>query len=113
MPSKAVILSDGTSFEGIGVAQDFFRGILRAESIGSDLNGTNLAAVQTLYRDYCEATQWPLPGELIGMSRGVDRRFDGKLEITTECFIVTFSDGSSTNFSFLKACSVIANRGRK
>jgi hypothetical protein len=112
MAGKSVTLSNGTSFDQIGIAQEYFRGILRAKPVGIDLDEVEFEMVNTLYRDYCLATSWPIPHEIHSFTRGVETRVSSGVAVKTECFIVRFVDGPERSFSFLTACSKIAGLGR-
>lgn len=109
MTSKSVILSNGMTFSEIGIAQQFFKKILHAETVGVDVNGVDFSLLEALYRDYCAATSWPLSARICAFTRGIESQIRAGKKIKTKCFFAKFSDGSEQSFSYLKACSKIAN----
>lgn len=109
---KPVNLSNGMSFPQVSIAQSFFREILRSEAPGAAISVEDSLALETLYRDYCSATSWPITQEISGFSRGIETRKSVSSTIITSCFIVHFQDGTELPFSFKRACSAIASSCR-
>jgi hypothetical protein len=61
--SKPVSLRNGLSFDKAGDANSFFQSILNGGELRSYLAVQEHAAVDALFRDYCAATTWTMPGE--------------------------------------------------
>lgn len=103
--NKPVILRNGLSFDKAGNANSFFQNILNNGELKLDLVGEERAAVDALFRDYCAATDWQMPGEPQQYYRDWNRA-EGR---TTKSFYVKYDNGNVDDFSYIKAVRKVAN----
>lgn len=105
MPAKPVELRNGLKFAKAGDANAFFKGILNNGDLKAYLTGEDVDVVDALFRDYCAATGWDLPGEPEGYFRDWNMAEDR----ATRSFYVEFVSGETDDFSYIKAVRAVAN----
>lgn len=108
MPAKPVTLSSGLSFDQAGNANAFYREILNNGELGAYLSGEAAAAVDALFKDYCAATNWQMPGQ----PEKYLRDWNMAEKRATRSFYVEYADGERDDFSYIKAVRAVANRKR-
>lgn len=105
MVSKPVELRNGLKFTKAGDAEAYFRQILHAGQLQAYLVSDEAMAVDALFRDYCEATSWEMPGEPEQYFRDWNKAPDR----TTKSFFVEYTSGATDDFSYIKAIRAVAN----
>jgi hypothetical protein len=105
MVTKPVQFSNGMKFDKAGDAREHFQAILNGGEMQSILSGAEHAAVDTLFRDYCAATEWRMPDEPVGYFRDWVRA-EGR---STKGFYVKYANGETDDFSYIKAVRAVAN----
>lgn len=103
--AKPVHLRNGESFDKAGDAGDRFKAILNDGELRSDLVGEEHRSVDALFRDYCAATNWDMPGEPKRYFRDWNKAEDR----TTKSFYVEYHGGETDDFSYVKAVRAVAN----
>jgi len=103
--SKPTLFSNGMKFDKAGDAQRHFQAILNDGEMQTPLSDTEHTAVDALFRDYCAATEWPMPDEPVGYFRDWVRA-EGR---STKGFYVKYSNGEVDDFSYIKAVRAVAN----
>ena len=103
--SKPLTLRSGQHFEIAGDAELYFRQILNGGDVRVRLTDDEHIAVDALFRDYCAATEWTMPGVPLEYFRD----FNLVEERTTKSFYVKYDRGEPDNFSYIKAVRAIAN----
>ncbi|QHF04571.1 hypothetical protein N015_20050 [Pseudomonas asturiensis] len=77
---------------------------------GGDIIGsTEFDLLEDLYVRYCQATNWPTPGNPVAFYARNIARGGGPNGGTTQGFVVKFSDGSEQEFSVKKAVKAVAS----
>lgn len=109
MRAKPVYLRNGLNFVKIEEADLYFKKTLNFGNLRDYLTGEEASAVDALYRDYCEATAWDMPGEPQKYFR--DWNMTGKR--ATKSFYIHFSNGKQDDFSYIKAVRAVANWSRE
>lgn len=105
MPAKPVKLTNGLEFDQAGNANAFYREILNKGELGAYLSNDDAAAVDVLFRDYCAATNWQMPGQ----PERYLRDWNMAEKRATRSFYVEYADGERDDFSYIKAVRAVAN----
>jgi len=105
MAGKSVSLSDGSKYPTIDEAKAAFKTILNAGPVTEALSDADARSVMVLHDDYCRATNWPVPNVARTGAKRSYSRAEGR---TTTCFEVTFANGKTEQFSYIKALPAIA-----
>lgn len=105
MPAKPVKLTNGLSFDKAGDANAFYREILNKGELGAYLGGEEAVAIDVLFKDYCSATNWQMPGQ----PEKYLRDWNMAENRATRSFYVEYKDGARDDFSYLKAVRAVAN----
>ncbi|MBB4867409.1 hypothetical protein HNP46_006322 [Pseudomonas nitritireducens] len=108
MPNSLTIL--GEHFTSQSSAKEFFEKIRQALMASSAVlsEGRDFELLRDLYVSYCKATNWDYPGPPVGFVVKNTARGSGPNGGTTQCFYVTFADGTETPFSAPKAIQAVA-----
>jgi hypothetical protein len=105
MVAKPTLFSNGMKFDKAGDAQMRFQAILNDGEMQTRLSGAEHTAVDVLFRDYCAATEWPMPDEPVSYFRDWVRA-EGR---STKGFYVEYANGKVDDFSYIKAVRAVAN----
>lgn len=102
--AKSVSLKTGRMFATVTVAKEHFARILGSRELKQEFAGEDLADVRAAYEEYCAKTNWELESRPASFYPTHDRGPG----YTTQCFGVTFEDGTTGHFSMDKALRAIA-----
>lgn len=100
------------SFDTKGEAEQYYldkREEVAAAPDGLLTFGQLFLELKEIYEKYCEYTNWPILGEVIGFSMGNTVRENNETWSTTQCFSVHFSNEEQAEFSIRRALTKIAN----
>ena len=103
--SKPLTLRSGQHFEKAGDAEFYFQQILNGGELRVCLIDDEHTAIDALFRDYCAATEWTMPGVPLGYFRDINR----VNERITKSFYVKYDRGEPDDFSYIKAVRAVAN----
>ena len=108
MPNPLVI--KGQRFSSQIEAERFFYAMRDKNLVsGGDIKGsTEFDLLEDLYVRYCQATNWPTPGNPVAFYARNIARGSGPNGCTTQGFVVKFSDESEQEFSIKKAVKALA-----
>ena len=104
--AKPVQLSNGRTFAKAGDAREFFKAVLSDGVLNVRLVGVEHEMVDVLFRDYCRATNWTMPGNPVGYRRDWNQAHGS----ATRGFFVIYDNGTEDDFSYIKAVRAIANK---
>lgn len=102
---KPVLLRNGQNFDKAGDAWDHFKTILNNGELRVDLIGEEFRSIDALFRDYCAATNWVMPGD----PKRYFRDWNQAEDRTTKSFYVEYEGGEKDDFSYVKAVRAVAN----
>ncbi|MBU0737362.1 MAG: DCL family protein [Alphaproteobacteria bacterium] len=101
--AKPVKLRNGLNFDKAGDAENFYQAILNTGDLRVALIGDEQEAVDALFRDYCAAEDWTMPGEPVEFHRDLNRAY----QRTTKSFFVRYNSGEVDDFSYIKAIRAV------
>ncbi|TCP96738.1 hypothetical protein C8J46_108116 [Sphingomonas sp. PP-F2F-A104-K0414] len=101
---KSVTLTTGLQFGSISAGVEHFSAMLDAQDLKEPFAGADEEHIRAAYDAYCAKTGWTTPSPAATF-QPVHERGPG---FTTQCFGITYEDGSTGRFSMQKALSAIA-----